>query len=234
MRVYGHCGAQAYVQENTLEAFELAFKMGSYGIENDVRMSADGEIVVIHDPDTECRSGTKLVIADSTVAQLKELNLIDKTGKYPSLKIPMLSEVFDLMKKYPNMHINIELKDTGAKFLETVLATTARHKMGHRTFYSTGHVENLEWLQKNHPDIPTAYIHVEPDYTPAIKYGCVADHPHFRALTPEYVKAVHDAGLEINAWTVDQPEHIQNMIDLGIEGFMCNCPDVALEILNNK
>ena len=95
MKVYGHRGASLYAPQNTLAAFELAFRMGAYGVENDVHMTSDGEIVVVHNPDTEEMCGKKLVVAESTLAELKELDIIDKTGKYPGQKIPTLAETFD-------------------------------------------------------------------------------------------------------------------------------------------
>lgn len=235
MKIYGHCGAQAYAPENTLESFELSFKMGSHGIENDIRMTLDGEIVVIHDADTELRYGKKLVIEESTLAQLKELVAIDRfEGKYPGVRIPTLDQTYELMKKYPNTVIDVELKASGEAFLKKVLEVTEKHAMKDRAFYSTFEVPNLEWLHANAPHIPTAYLTVEGEIEPALKNGCVAVHPHFRSVDAEYVKRAHAAGLEVNVWTADAPEHILKMIEYGVDGIITNKPDVALELLKNK
>ena len=236
MKVYGHRGASLYAPQNTLAAFELAFRMGAYGVENDVRLTADGEIVVMHNGDTEEMCGKKLVVEEATLAELKELDIIDKTGKYPGQKIPTLAETYELMKKYPEVHINVELKSSGEIFLKKVLEITEQYKMTHRVLYSTFNVANLEWLHANRPDIPTALLNQSEDFSLAVKNGCVAVHPHQYNVTPEYVKAAHEANLEINVWTVDAVHELNKMIELGVDGIISDCPNVALDwiAVNNR
>ena len=229
MKVYGHRGASLYAPQNTLAAFELAFRMGAYGVENDVHMTSDGEIVVMHNFDTEEMCGKKLVVAESTLAELKELDIIDKTGKYPGQKIPTLKETFELMKKYPQVHINIELKASGEKFLKKILEITEFYKMTHRVLYSTFVVENLEWLNQNRPDIPTALLNTSEDFSLAVKHGCVAVHPYKLKVDSAYVKAAHEANLEINVWTVNAVDELNQMIALGVDGIISDCPNVAMD-----
>ncbi|MBE6687817.1 MAG: hypothetical protein E7588_00910 [Ruminococcaceae bacterium] len=229
MKVYGHRGASLYAPQNTLASFEMAFKMGAYGVENDVRCTADGEIVVMHNGDTMEMCGVKLIPEQSTLAELKALDIIDKNGNPTGQKIPTLGETYELMKKYPETHINVELKSAGEVFLKKVLEVTEKYKMTHRVIYSTFNAANLEWLHANRPDIPTAFLNQSEDFSTALKYGCVAIHPHQYNVTPEYVKAAHEANLEINVWTVDAVHEINKMIELGVDGIISDCPNVAMD-----
>lgn len=114
-KVWAHRGASAYAPENTLEAFKLAVDIGSDGIELDVQLSKDGELVVIHDEEIDRTSNGKGFVKDYTLKELKKFNFNHSNSKYHKVNIPTLKEVFELLKS-TEMDINVELK-TGVFFL---------------------------------------------------------------------------------------------------------------------
>lgn len=110
-KVWAHRGASGYAPENTLEAFKKAEKMKADGVELDVQLTKDGELVVIHDETVDRVSGEKGFVKDYTLKELKRLNVSKHMPSYDKkTRIPTLDEVFDLLKN-TEMTINIELKN---------------------------------------------------------------------------------------------------------------------------
>jgi glycerophosphoryl diester phosphodiesterase len=95
-KLIAHRGASANAPENTLSAFRLAWEEGADGIEGDFYLTADGEVVCIHDENTKRTAGKKLPVKDSTLAELRALEYgAWKDAKFKGEKIPLLSEVLD-------------------------------------------------------------------------------------------------------------------------------------------
>lgn len=108
--VWAHRGASGYAPENTLEAFALADKMKADGIELDVHLSKDGEIIVTHDENVQrVTCGVDAMVKDLTLAELKKLDVYNGIEGYRNVRIPTLPEVLDFLKTN-NLYLNIELK----------------------------------------------------------------------------------------------------------------------------
>ena len=113
-KVWAHRGASGYAPENTLEAFELAAKQKADGVELDVQLSKDGELVVIHDEIIDRVTDGKGKVKDYTVRELKSFKANQTHPEYANSVIPTLAEVYDLLKP-TGLEINVELK-TGIYF----------------------------------------------------------------------------------------------------------------------
>src|SRR5690606_17417748 len=91
-----HRGASYTAPENTLAAFDLAWQEGADGVEGDFRLTADGHIVCMHDANTERTAGQRLVVAESTLVELKSLDVGTwKHARYADERVPTLAEVLD-------------------------------------------------------------------------------------------------------------------------------------------
>ena len=109
-QIWAHRGASGYCPENTIEAFEKAIEMNSDGIELDVQLTKDGQIVVCHDELIDRVSNHKGFLKDFTYEELASFNFNNKMDeKYPFCKIPLLSEVLEMIKP-TKLVLNIELK----------------------------------------------------------------------------------------------------------------------------
>lgn len=92
--IVGHRGASADAPENTLAAFELAWQQGADAVEGDFYLTADGEIVCIHDADTERTTGVRKVVAETTLDELRQLDAGSwKHERFRGQKIPTFEEV---------------------------------------------------------------------------------------------------------------------------------------------
>jgi hypothetical protein len=111
--IIAHRGASAYAPENTLAAFKKAIDLGADGIELDVHLSKDGEVVVIHDRTIDRTSNGKGQVAEMSLKELKALDFGSWfSDEYQKESIPLLREVLELLKDWNGL-LNIELKQNG-------------------------------------------------------------------------------------------------------------------------
>ena len=137
--IWGHRGASGYAPENTLPAFKMAADMGADGVELDIQMTKDGEIVVCHDEAIDRTSSGKGWLKDFTFEELRRLDFSNGNSAYEGVKIPTMEEVFDLLEP-TGLLINIEIK-TGIVFYEKIeekiLELTKRKHWEDRVIYSS-------------------------------------------------------------------------------------------------
>lgn len=222
--IFGHRGATnpaAGVTENTLAAYALAREQGADGVELDVRLTADGSLLLHHDP----------VMADGRV-------VADLTIDSRPDSMPTLAEALDVLD---GTLVNIELKnspseegfDDSCRVADDVVALLAARRWRDEVLLSSFHAATMDRVTELAPGLSTALV--SPLTSPAadsirraIAGGHGAIHPFVAFVTAELVDAAHDAGLRVNVWTVNHPESIREMFALEVDGiFTDNIPAVA-------
>ena len=136
-KVWAHRGASGYVPENTLDAFQKAVEMGADGIELDVQMTKDGELVVIHDETIDRVSDGKGWVKDYTYAELKKFNFNKTHPEYEKEEIPTVEQVYLLIKPTKLM-INVEIKTgivNAADYACDILKADALHPADFNVWY---------------------------------------------------------------------------------------------------
>ncbi len=219
----GHRGAKGYEPENTLVAFQKAIDLGCDGIELDVQLSSDFEIIVIHDETIDRTTIGKGFVNQMTLSDLKTFKIADK------YEIPTLKEVFELINY--NILINIELKsyettDKVVEFIENQVSNK------NRTFENII-VSSFDWnaLQQvrflndkiqigvlTATDLDLAFA-----FAKFIKAKTI--NPYFHLLTQENVAKIQEKGFEIHTWTVNEIEDIEKMKSLKVDGIISDFPD---------
>ena len=235
--VYGHRGASGYAPENTLEAFELAAQQGAHGVELDVHLSRDGELVVAHDETIERVSDGTGRLCDHSLSELKRLRFNKTHPEYQNARIPTLGEVFELLAP-TGLKVNVELKNSLIDYpdLEArCVELAARTGMTERVLYSSFNHHSLLRLKAIDPSIPCGILYectmVKPwEYAHAL--GMNALHPHFsELLIPGECDSAHALGLEVNPWTVNEEADILMACRAGADRLITNYPDRALSNL---
>ena len=235
--VYGHRGASGYAPENTLEAFELAVQQGAHGVELDVHLSRDGELVVAHDETIERVSDGTGRLCDHSLSELKRLRFNKTHPEYQNARIPTLGEVFELLAP-TGLKVNVELKNSLIDYpdLEArCVELAARMGMTQRVLYSSFNHHSLLRLKAIDPSIPCGILYectmVKPwEYAHAL--GMNALHPHFsELLIPGECDSAHALGLEVNPWTVNDEADILMACRAGADRLITNYPDRALSNL---
>ena len=235
-KIFAHRGASGYAPENTLEAFELAAKQGAHGIELDVHLSADGELVVTHDETIQRVSDGSGHVKEMTVEQLRRYNFAKGHPVYPMATIPTLREVFALVKP-TQMEINIEIKNSVVDYPgieQKCLALADEMGMSERILYSSFHHDSMARLKQMAPSARCGllYVTMKNAWEVARRLNATALHPHFSALRdPELCRQAHALGLMVNVWTVDRASDIEKAFLAGADIVITNYPDRGLSTL---
>lgn len=239
-KIWAHRGASAYAPENTLEAFQLAVEQFADGIELDVQLSADGELVVVHDEKLERVSNGKGFVKDHTLKELKSLDFSKTHPEYGMVTIPTLEEVYDLIKP-TELIINVELK-TGIFEYEGIekkcVKLENKMRMNGRILYSSFNHCSMIRMKRLNEYCKTAFLYSDgwidvADY--AKKWEVDAIHPVFyNIFTPKLLDKCNEYGIDINVWTVDDEKYIKQMADCGVNAMITNKPHFARSVLNYK
>jgi glycerophosphoryl diester phosphodiesterase len=228
--VYGHRGARARAPENTILAFDLALAEGADGVELDVRMTADGELVVLHDRHLQLEGGQAMEVERLTTSQL---NLAGKRAGYT---IPTLDEVLAWQRQRGCL-ANVELKGDVPQ-RSWLARRTAESILYHGTegiLISSFHPTLVLQMTRRLPTVPAALL-LEPGSLNQVEHaiggyrllGACGVHPQHTLLNPAYFRPLEAARALVNTWTVNDEADAKRLANLGVDGIVTDRP---LEIL---
>lgn len=239
--VLGHRGARAYAPMNTLPGFECAAEQGADGIELDIHLSKDGEIVVIHDFTVDATTNGTGNVADLTLAQLKELDAGSWFGtEFAGAQIPTLDEVFEWVAQ--RFLVNVEIKSQAARTdgIEQKLAEKIkRHAMQAHVIVSSFNPLALRrfGVCGRELGVPIGFLHAPemPFYVPWLLTGLTyqARHPHFSQVNRRYMDWANRHDYRVNVWTVNDPQVACVLRDLGVNAIITDQPDTILKALSD-
>lgn len=235
--VWGHRGASGEMPENTLPSFLKAAEEGADGIELDIQLSKDGEIVVCHDETIDRTSDHTGFVKDYTLKELKSFNFNKTHPEYGHAELPTMKEVFDALKD-TGLSINIELK-TGMfdyeGIEEKIIALTQEEGYEDRVIYSSFNHYSIKRIQALDPHAKTAFLYSDgnmdmPEY--GKKNEVDALHPWFYNLRFDgYMEACRKYGLDVNVWTVNTEEDIRACIRYGVNAIIGNYPALIRKVI---
>lgn len=226
--IWGHRGALAYSPENTLDSFKMAVDMGAVGVELDVQLSKDGEVVAIHDEKVDRTTDGKGFVKDFSFAELKKW------------QVPSLAEVFELLSN-SDIAINVELKTDiifYAGIEEKALNIAAKHGMMNRVIWSSFNHYSMMRIKQLDKSAETALlcgngVIVTGEQCEAA--GAAALHPSFEQLhCPGLVEDCKKRGIKIRPYTINTPEDLQLAFDLQVDAVITNYIDRAYEVKNKN
>ena len=233
--IYAHRGASGHAPENTLESFALAVSMGADGVELDVHISADGELIVIHDEKVDRTTNGTGYVKDLTLEQLKALDASCGKEAYRGAKIPTLGEVYDLLRD-TGLHVNVEIKTDQFMYpeIEKKCLEMEREKgMQGRVLYSSFNHYTIANLLQLDPDARTGLLYMSGLYQPwsyAKNVGATHIHPFFpNILLPDLPKDCLANGVGINMWTVNDAGVMAQCVQYGV-GIITDYPDLAVAV----
>jgi glycerophosphoryl diester phosphodiesterase len=236
--IFAHRGASAHAPENTVASFELAVAQGADAIELDVKLSADGHVIVHHDPTVDRTTNGKGKVKDLTLTELKKL---DAGGffseNFQGEKIPTLEEVFQAVGK--RTFINVELtnyKTPRDHLVEAVCMLIKKHHMQKRVIFSSFFASNLSKARSYLPDVPRGLLALDGVLGAwARSFGFVfgkyqALHPYLTDMTQQEVSRVHRLNRRIHVWTVNKEEDMHRLFSWGVDGIFTDDPQLALRV----
>jgi glycerophosphoryl diester phosphodiesterase len=236
--IFAHRGASAHAPENTVVAFELAITQNADAIELDVKLSADGHVVVIHDPTVDRTTGSKGRVKDLSLAELRSLDAGSFfSEKYRGEKIPTLEEVLEVVGK--RIFINVELTNYNTprdQLVETVCMLVKKFGLQKQVMFSSFFASNLSKARAYLPGVPRGLLAFNGLLGAwARSFGFVfgryhALHPYLKDVTPQQVQRVHRLQRRVHVWTVNAAEDMRRLFRWGVDAIFTDDPQLAVQV----
>lgn len=250
-RVMGHRGAAGIAPENTLVSFRAASAAGADVLELDVHATKDGHLVVIHDPTVDRTTDGTGEVRGMTLEALRSLDASARFTTAPGetavgfegpLCVPTLEEV---LAAFPEALFNIELKQEAPSVEAAFVALLEKHGALDRTLLAA---ENAAIMRKLRELAPAAVTGMSAE--DAFGFMMPADPASYRSpgyalqvppvfgdmpiITAETVARAHALGMEVHAWTIDDPAEMRSLLDLGVDGLITNLPHRAAAVVAER
>ncbi|MEV0369594.1 glycerophosphodiester phosphodiesterase family protein [Streptomyces sp. NPDC050636] len=252
-----HRGASAYAPENTLASIDAADRLGFRWVENDVQRTKDGELVILHDNTLARTTDVEQVFPDRSPWKVADftLNEIEKldagswfSPEFKGERVPTLEAYMDEVEKNsqkllmelksPELYPGIELQ-TLAELYDAGWLDKSHVKR--RLVIQSFNADTIKNVHRLHKDVRTGFLG-NPSVADLPKYAeyCDQINPHHRAVTADYIAAVHGLRgphrrpMELHTWTIDDGPTAVKVAEMGVDGIITNKPDVVRDALENS
>lgn len=241
--IIAHRGYSAYYPENTLLAFDKAADFDIWGIELDVHLTKDQEVVIIHDERIDRTSNGQGYVKDRTLQELKTFAFY---GDFPqtqvshpeAIQIPTLREFFEWFKPL-SIKVNIELKTNIFRYQginERVWGLIQEFNLADRVLISSfNHHSVVDFMKLAEGSalefaFLTGACLLEPG-TYCRQHGVGHYHPYYVSLEPTDLLNCQDQGIQVNPYTVNDKEAIQKVAAMGVDAIITNYVERALDLV---
>jgi glycerophosphoryl diester phosphodiesterase len=252
---FAHRGASARAPENTLEAFRLAVEAGAGGLELDVHMTRDGEIVVIHDATVDRTTEGFGVVAEMTFDDLRSLDAgyrfsPDGGCTHPyrrrGVRIPTLAEVYE---QFPDASVNIDIKEPQPGVEEAVLRVIQEAGAEGRSLVVSanpavvwrfrrvrgGRISTAASRLETGAFYLLSRLRLERLCRPAYDALQVpVEYEGITLATPRFVEAAHSRGVRVDVWTINEPGEMRRLLDLGADVLMTDHPETLTDVVEGR
>ncbi|MCT4612294.1 MAG: glycerophosphodiester phosphodiesterase family protein [Clostridia bacterium] len=238
IEITAHRGAQELAPENTINAFKKAIDIGAHGIELDVQLTKDEEVVVIHDYRIDRTSNGLGRVSDYN---LEEIRSMDFGGwyseEYKGEKIPKFIEVINIIKN-ENIKLNVELKsninDTANVLVNKVVEIIEENNILDNVIVTSFNHKELVEVKKLNSNIETGILY-EGVLNNLIEYaksiGATSIHPDYEYINKELIDLAHENDMKVRAWYIHgmtAQADLKKLIEYGIDGLIVNNPKMFL------
>ncbi|MGE7759321.1 glycerophosphodiester phosphodiesterase [Peribacillus sp. NPDC097895] len=234
--IFAHRGSAGTHPENTMSAFKEAARVGADGIETDVQLSKDGEVVIIHDEKLDRTTNASGYVKNRTLMELKTLNASSNyKGKWGKEKIPTLEELLIWLNNN-QLFCNIELKNTLFPYPgleEKVIRLIRAYQMEERIILSSFNHYSLVHCHRLAPEMETAPLYRDGLYMPWIyakAIGGSAIHPNIRVAPDVIIRASLSMGVPVRPYTINKEAEMKRLYKLGCSGIITDFPEAAVRI----
>lgn len=245
--ITGHRGASHDAPENTLAAFNIAWEQGADAIEGDFHLTADSQIVCIHDADTLRTAGIKKIVAQTTLDELRQLDAGEwKSPRFRGEKIPTFAEVMQCIPAGKTFVIELKTDPSIVPVLENELKRLQPDPSS--LMIISFNAETIAACKKTFPEIKSHWLTsfkrsngIGP-WTPAAKQiidtvkNTGADGVGLKGeravIDSSFIESLASGGVsDFHVWTIDSPADAQYFRELGASGITTNRPTYIRQTL---
>lgn len=240
--VIAHRGFSGQAPENTRASFQKAVELGSDMIELDVRLSKDGQVVVIHDDTIDRTTNGRGKVADYSLKELKQFDAGSWFApQFSGEQIPTLKEVLELAKG--KILVNIEIKDESLgqysimDLADRALQEVKKAGMEDQVIFVSFYPVALERIKERDSRIWVGLLYHKPwnslpEVTGRRSFPVLGLRNSY--LTKGKIARIHQEGMKVNVYTVNSEKEMEQFVGWGIDGIITNYPDRLTKILQKK
>lgn len=261
---YAHRGGAGNAPENTIEAFGRGVDEGVAGLEMDIHLTRDGELVVIHDGEVNRTTDGRGRVSGMDLQEIKTLDAghrFEGEGGHPyrgrGVRVPTFCEV---LERFPASLVNVEIKSDEPEAVTLLLGALRRHDAAGRTVVaSADHRRMLRFRRAARRwnvaeganceagvatsaslvEIAVFYLASLAGFEAFVPVSYIAlqvpvEYRGIMVVTPGFLRAAHSRGLRVDVWTVDEAEEMRRLAGLGVDGIMTDRPDILARVLSKS
>lgn len=233
---FAHRGLSSQYPENTMIAFEKALEVGADGIELDVQLTKDKEVVIFHDDTLERLTNGTGTLTNFTLAELQQLSIdSQKSEEVSGQQIPTLREYLKWVS-HTELLTNIELKTASGEptgLEQKVLELIELFNVKEQIIISSFHVENMTRVKQLDSEIQTGLLVIDCDeetVQKAVELEMDYLHPLASRLDETVIEHISKLGLKMNAWTINEVSDLQKANTANLYGIITDYPDRLKEV----
>jgi glycerophosphoryl diester phosphodiesterase len=237
-----HRGASGHAPENTMAAFRRAVELGARFIETDLQLSRDARVVAIHDFTLDRTTNGKGQVHLQTLEQIRALNAgawfgDHGAGSFSGERVPTLDEILDFAKEH-DIIFYLEIKSGPAWGIEhAVVATLRDQNASARVVILSFDPATLDSVHRLDSTMMTGFLCEHPSndlVERTVRAGARQLVARGDLITADVVEKAHHAGLQVVAWTINEPEQMRRLIATGIDGIITDFPDCLFKVLREE
>jgi glycerophosphoryl diester phosphodiesterase len=232
-QIFAHRGYSAVYAENTMNAFIAAERAGADGLELDVQLTKDGEVVVIHDEKVDRTTSGSGFVKNFTFNELRKFNANKKGVKKEP--IPSLIEVLEWMQSN-QLICNIELKNNLFPYEgmeDKVIQLVRKYNLMDRIIISSFNHYSIVLCYRTAPEIETAPLFNERIYMPWVYAQSIRAkgiHPKLASLSDEIINGAMENGVAVRPYTVNKEADIDRLLRINCSALITDDPVKALKM----
>ena len=225
-QIIAHRGLSGIERENTNAAFVAAGNRSHYGIETDIHRTVDGQFVICHDGDLKRIAGVDIDVESTSLSELQSIVLFDKddSKNREDLRLSVLENYLGICKKY-DKHCVLELKSdfTDEEISRIIAIVKSFDYLENVTFISFIY-SNITKIRDICPNQSVQFLfkNFDEDIVAKLVSDKIDVDVHYKALTKEIITVLHEKGLKVNCWTVDDKEKAEQLSEWGVDYITTN------------
>jgi glycerophosphoryl diester phosphodiesterase len=255
--VIAHQGGEGLRPSSTMLAYDHAVELGADVLEGDVHTTRDGHLVLIHDEEVDRTTNGTGEVDDMTLAQVQALDAgyywteDGETYPYRGQGLTIIT-VRELFEKYPDYLYVLEIKKTDLPTAEPMCDLVKEMGMQDKVLIASVYQDMMDTFRSACPDVTTSATQDEattffamstlllaPLYSPSMTALQVPEYSEVRGvnlhvITPRFVRAAHNRGIDVHPWTINTAADMQRMIAIGADGIITDRPDLLLDLLGSE
>lgn len=243
MQIFAHRGFSSQYPENTMTAFRKALEAKADGIEMDARLTADGRIVIMHDPTVDRTTNGKGKVRDLSLAEILGLDAGIKKGMvFENERVPFLEQVFaELGGK---LLLNIELcnyeEDDERTLANLTVDLIEKYNLIDSVIISSFRFNNLVYVKDRNPGISCGLIAskgIKGLFARNLLNHSVsvdALHPYYTDVNPNLIRREQQCGRRVRVWTVNEPGEIMRLYNMGVDAIFTDDPQASKEFFASE